>query len=443
MFAKARGKDQMKAIGSLTAVVDGQWRIVDDPPVVSHVEIAGRDRGLEKTFSDYRATLAENRRELIERYRFVDFALKVVGVGSVGTRCFVVLLEGRDEGDPLILQAKEATASVLDPYLETSHHANHGERVVVGQRLMQATPDIFLGWTRGPGWPRLLLPPAVGHEGLGRHRDPAPAGPGVLRRPVRPVAGASPRPERRCVAIAAYLGTSDTFDGAIADFAEAYADQNERDYKAFTAAIADGRIAAQSPADRNSPGPPRRIGDRVMHRRTLLMSLPLMTTLEPVAWCSSRSWSSLPLRRKGNVDPSPRPCPARRSPPRNRRSRASSRPSRGWPGSPRGPRRHRPGELVRGPAGVGRRGLRGHVRIGWGDCPAGCIDEHTWIYAVGPDGRSIVLARTASPYRRAWPSAAAAGRTGIGRDGHGRTGLPGREGTRPTRPARRARSRAP
>ena len=118
IFTKARSKDQMKAMGSLTAVVDGQWRIVDDPPVVTHVEIDGGAPALEKTFSDYRATLAENRRELVERYRFVDFALKVVGVGSVGTRCFVVLLEGRDEGDPLILQAKEATASVLEPYVD-------------------------------------------------------------------------------------------------------------------------------------------------------------------------------------------------------------------------------------------------------------------------------------------------------------------------------------
>ena len=151
IFTKSRGKDRMKAVGSLTAVVDGQWRIVDDPPVVTHVELPGGAANLEKTFKDYRATLAENRRELVERYRFVDFALKVVGVGSVGTRCFMVLLEGRDQGDALFLQAKEATASVLDPYLPSSQHMNHGERIVVGQRLMQATPDIFLGWTRGPG----------------------------------------------------------------------------------------------------------------------------------------------------------------------------------------------------------------------------------------------------------------------------------------------------
>jgi uncharacterized protein (DUF2252 family) len=242
LFAKARGKDRMKASGQLTAVIDGQWRIVDDPPVVTHVEIPGGGAALGKTFSDYRATLAENRRELVERYRFVDAALKVVGVGSVGTRCFVVLLEGRDEGDPLLLQVKEATASVLSPYLPHSSHTNHGERVVVGQRLMQATPDIFLGWTRGPGgrdfyfrqlWDMkgsvditTLKPPGLGFYG------------GLC---ARSLARAHAR-SGDSIAIAAYLGTSNTFDGAIADFSEAYADQNELDYAAFTKAIADGKV---------------------------------------------------------------------------------------------------------------------------------------------------------------------------------------------------------
>jgi uncharacterized protein (DUF2252 family) len=246
LFTKARSKDQLKAMGSLTEVVDGQWRIKDDPPVVSHVEFPGGVAGLEKTFADYRATLAENRRELIERYRFVDVALKVVGVGSVGTRCFVVLLEGRDQGDPLLLQAKEATASVLDPYVTSSLHGNHGERVVVGQRLMQATPDIFLGWTRGPGgrdfyfrqlWDMKgsvdttgLKPPGMGFYG------------GLC---ARSLARAHAR-SGDAVAITAYLGTSDTFDGALADFAEAYADQNDRDYRAFTEAISAGTIISQA-----------------------------------------------------------------------------------------------------------------------------------------------------------------------------------------------------
>jgi uncharacterized protein (DUF2252 family) len=244
IFTKARGKDRMKAMGSLTAVVDGQWRIVDDPPVVTHVEIAGGAQGLDKTFRDYRATLAENRRELVERYRFVDVALKVVGVGSVGTRCFVVLLEGRDEGDPLLLQAKEATASVLDPYLESSHHGNHGERVVVGQRLMQATPDIFLGWTRGPGGRDFYFRQLWDMKGSVDVATLRPVGlsfyGGLC---ARSLARAHAR-SGDSIAIAAYLGTSDTFDGAVADFSEAYADQNQRDYEAFTAAIADGRVAA-------------------------------------------------------------------------------------------------------------------------------------------------------------------------------------------------------
>jgi uncharacterized protein (DUF2252 family) len=242
LFAKARGKDRMKASGSLTAVVDGQWRIVDDPPVVTHVETPGGAAALDKTFREYRSTLAENRRELVERYRFVDFALKVVGVGSVGTRCFVVLLEGRDEGDPLLLQAKEATASVLAPYLTYSSHANHGERVVVGQRLMQATPDIFLGWTRGPGGRDFYfrqLWDMKGSVDITTLRPPGLGFYGALC--ARSLARAHAR-SGDSIAIAAYLGTSDTFDGAIADFSEAYADQNERDYAAFTKAIADGKV---------------------------------------------------------------------------------------------------------------------------------------------------------------------------------------------------------
>jgi uncharacterized protein (DUF2252 family) len=244
IFAKARGKDQMKASGSLTETVDGKWRIRDDAPVVEHVELPGGQGSLSQTFSDYRATLAENRRELVERYRFVDFALKVVGVGSVGTRCFVVLLEGRDEGDPLFLQAKEATASVMDPYLESSKHTNHGERVVVGQRLMQATPDIFLGWTRGPGGRDFYfrqLWDMKGSVDTTTLQPPGMAFYGGLC--ARSLARAHAR-SGDSIAIASYLGTSDTFDGAVADFAEAYADQNDKDHAAFLAAIEAGTIQA-------------------------------------------------------------------------------------------------------------------------------------------------------------------------------------------------------
>jgi uncharacterized protein (DUF2252 family) len=247
LFSKARRRDGMRAFESLTAVVDGRRVIVDDPPVMTHIEVEGGPGVLEKVFTDYRATMPENRRDFLERYRFVDFALKVVGVGSVGTRCFVVVLQGRDENDPLILQAKEATASVMEPYLPADVHQNHAQRVVVGQQLMQGTSDIFLGWTRGPGgrdfyfrqlWDMkgsvdtsTLQPPGLGFYG-------ALCGRALARAHAR---------SGDAVAIAAYLGVSDTFDGAIADFSEAYADVNERDHAAYVAAIEAGKIEVPTP----------------------------------------------------------------------------------------------------------------------------------------------------------------------------------------------------
>ncbi|MGZ3641116.1 MAG: DUF2252 domain-containing protein, partial [Candidatus Limnocylindrales bacterium] len=243
IISKARSRDGMRAFDALTAVVGGRRVILDDPPVITHVEVPGGPGSLERTFSDYRATMPENRRDFLERYRFVDFALKVVGVGSVGTRCFVMVLQGRDENDPLILQAKEATASVMEPYLNASTHTSHAQRVVVGQQLMQASSDIFLGWTRGPGgrdyyfrqlWDMkgsvdiaLIQAPGLGFfAGL--------CGWALARAHAR---------SGDAVAISAYLGTSDIFDGAIADFAEAYADQNERDHAAYLAAIKTGRVS--------------------------------------------------------------------------------------------------------------------------------------------------------------------------------------------------------
>jgi uncharacterized protein (DUF2252 family) len=243
IFSKARQRDGMRAFESLTAVIDGRRVILEDPPVVTHVEIAGGPAALEKVFTDYRATMPENRRAFLERYRFVDWALKVVGVGSVGTRCFILILEGRDENDPLILQAKEATASVLEPYLDASGHANHAQRVVVGQQLMQATSDIFLGWTRGPGGRDFYLRQLWDMKGsvdISTIQAPGLGFYGGL------CGWALARAHARtgdAAAIAAYLGTSDTFDGAIADFAEAYADQNERDHAAYLAAIDEGRVS--------------------------------------------------------------------------------------------------------------------------------------------------------------------------------------------------------
>jgi hypothetical protein len=242
-FAKTRKRDRLKATNALTAVVDGVWRIVDDPPVVTHIDIEAE--ALRVVFAAYRDSMAENRRELVERYRLVDYALKVVGVGSVGTRCFILLLEGRDRDDPLILQVKEATASVLEPYAEKSRFTNHGERVVVGQRLMQATPDIFLGWTRGPARRDFFfrqLWDMKGSVDIANLRRPFGMGfYGSLC--ARTLARAHAR-SGDAVAISAYLGSSGKFDGAIADFAEAYADLNARDHAAFVAAIAEGRVKA-------------------------------------------------------------------------------------------------------------------------------------------------------------------------------------------------------
>jgi len=243
IFSKARKRDGMRAFESLTGVVDGRRVILEDPPVLTHVDIEGGATTLEHIFTDYRASMPESRRDFLERYRFVDFALKVVGVGSVGTRCFVVLLQGRDEHDPLILQAKEATASVLEPHLEASLHANHGQRVVIGQQQMQASSDIYLGWTRGPGgrdfyfrqlWDMkgsvdttTLQPPGLAFYG-------SVCGWALARAHAR---------TGDAVAIASYLGMGDTLDGAMADFAETYADVNARDHAAYLAAIKAGRVS--------------------------------------------------------------------------------------------------------------------------------------------------------------------------------------------------------
>jgi hypothetical protein len=207
------------------------------------VDIPGGPEALRKVFEDYRATMAESRREFLERYRFADFALKVVGVGSVGTRCFVMVLEGRDEDDPLILQAKEATASVLEEHVEASPYANHGERVVIGQRLMQATPDIFLGWTRSQRDRDFYIRQLWDMKGSVDTSTLEPVGLGFYG---GICAWALARAHARSgdsVAISAYLGSNDTFDGAVADFAEAYADRNEQDHLAYQAAIKAGRIS--------------------------------------------------------------------------------------------------------------------------------------------------------------------------------------------------------
>ena len=250
IFSKARQRDGMHAFEKLTAVVDGRRVILDDPPVITHVDLEGMGgtTALERVFLDYRATMPESRRAFLERYRFVDFALKVVGVGSVGTRCFVLVLQGRDENDPLILQAKEASASVLAPYVDQSAHANHAERVVVGQQRIQATSDILLGWTRGPGRRDFYLRQLWDMKGSVDVGTMQPAGLGLYGAVCGWSLARAHAVTGDAVAIAAYLGTSDRFDGAIADFSETYASVNERDHAAYVAAIEAGSVSVPAVA---------------------------------------------------------------------------------------------------------------------------------------------------------------------------------------------------
>jgi uncharacterized protein (DUF2252 family) len=246
--SKAHGRDSLQALSKLTSVVDGRRVIVDDPPLVVRVVEEGLRGQINDILQTYRSTLQDDRRHLLDQYRFVDVARKVVGVGSVGTRDYIVLLEGRDEDDPLFLQVKQAEASVLESYLPKSSYKNHGHRVVAGQRLMQAASDIFLGWLRGPGgrefyWRQLRdMKGSVEVERLSPDELTLYAG----------ICGwALARAHARSgdrVQIAAYLGKGERFDGAIADFAEAYADQTERDHAALCAAVKSGKVASEAGA---------------------------------------------------------------------------------------------------------------------------------------------------------------------------------------------------
>jgi uncharacterized protein (DUF2252 family) len=254
--AKARTKDSMKALSRLTREVDGEPRIVSDPPLVVPLsELAGgRDASelehvLRELVRTYRRTLQPDRRELLENYRYVDLARKVVGVGSVGTRCWIMLLLGRDNADPLFLQVKEAGPSVLEPLLGRSPFANHGQRVVEGQRLMQASSDIFLGWVRNKqtldggerdfyvrqlwDWKTSVDLETIVPRGLELYAQAC--GWTLARAHAR---------SGDCIALGAYLGKSDVFDRAVADFAAAYADLNEKDHAALAAAAASGAIEA-------------------------------------------------------------------------------------------------------------------------------------------------------------------------------------------------------
>ncbi len=258
-IAKSRTKDSMQAFEKLTTVVGGEPRIISDPPLIvpiSELAPTELDRNaiqeeIHGIIRSYRRTLETDRRHLLEQFRFVDLARKVVGVGSVGTRAWIALFLGIDGNDPLFLQLKEAQPSVLERFVGKSQYANCGQRVVAGQRLMQATSDIFLGWQHiGAGLdgePRDFYGRQL-KDWKGSFAIEAALPPGAAaygRACGWTLARAHARSGDR-VAVAAYLGGSDAFDQAIADFAESYADQNERDYQALQAAVHDGRIKAET-----------------------------------------------------------------------------------------------------------------------------------------------------------------------------------------------------
>jgi uncharacterized protein (DUF2252 family) len=250
--AKAHARDSLQALSKLGETVDGRYRIVSQPPTVVPVrdlapKLSPDQLGqlIRDQFRAYRASLRPDMRQLLERFEIVDVARKVVGVGSVGTQCFIVLLAGRDMSDPLFLQVKEATASVLEGHLPKSRYRQHGQRVVQGQWLMQAASDIYLGWTKGVDqsrhfyWRQLrdmkgsAVVEAMTPLGLTMYANGC--GWTLARAHAR-----SGDP----VAIAAYLGQGDAFDRAVLDFATRYADQNERDYAEFAAAVRSGALPA-------------------------------------------------------------------------------------------------------------------------------------------------------------------------------------------------------
>ncbi len=255
-LAKARTNDSVQELAKLTRIVDGKPRIVSSPPLVVPIDeiAAGSDRAeLERLYRDllrdYRQSLSHDRRALLAQFELVDLARKVVGVGSVGTDTWILLLLGRDEQDPLFLQAKEARPSVLEPFFGRSSYANSGQRVVEGQRLMQVASDIFLGWQRvassGDRPQRdyyvRQLHDWKGSADVTRMRASDLVEYGELCGWT--LARAHARSGDR-IAIASYLGTGDAFDRAVASFAEAYADQNERDYQALVEAVRSGRVEA-------------------------------------------------------------------------------------------------------------------------------------------------------------------------------------------------------
>jgi uncharacterized protein (DUF2252 family) len=241
---KIRQRDSLQAFSKLTEVVDGRRIIANDPPLVMRITAEDQEETLHQLYNEYLSTIRGPQSYLLNGYQIVDFALKVVGVGSVGTRCYILLLAGHDADDPLFLQVKEAGESVLEAKLPKSGFAQHGQRVVVGQELMQAASDIALGWVRGPAGYDFYVRQLRDMKGSAEIEN---MGPRQLSLWAEACGWALARAHARsgdAVALAAYLGSSDAFDRAVVTFAEAYANQNERDYAAFLAAIKSGRIVA-------------------------------------------------------------------------------------------------------------------------------------------------------------------------------------------------------
>ncbi|POH66139.1 MULTISPECIES: DUF2252 domain-containing protein [Cryobacterium] len=253
--AKARSRDSMQALSKLAELVDGQYRIISQPPIVIPVRDLAESLGLSsddvqaavlEQLRSYRESLQDDRRRLLERFEVVDVAHKVVGVGSVGNRAFIALLQGRDEQDPLFLQVKEATASVLEDHLPKSVYEQPGERVVQGQRMMQAASDIFLGWTKGVQADRYLYWRQLRDmKGSAIVEAMVPMGMTFYAHACGWTLARAHARSGDPVAIAAYLGKSDTFDRAVTDFSNRYADQNEKDYEAFLEAVHTGWLEAR------------------------------------------------------------------------------------------------------------------------------------------------------------------------------------------------------
>jgi uncharacterized protein (DUF2252 family) len=254
-LSKARGRDSLQALSKLAAVVGGEYRIVSRPPAIIRLEELAASQGrspaeaeelVRRHLAAYLDSLSDDRRALLERFKVVDVARKVVGVGSVGTRSFIVLLQGRDSNDALFLQAKEATGSVLEGHLPASRYAGPGERVVQGQRLMQSVSDIFLGWSDGSTGRDYYFRQLRDMKGSALVESMAPGAMGFYADLCGWTLARAHARSGDAVAIDAYLAESDDFEGAVTEFARSYAKQNQRDYEAFLAAIGAGRLEART-----------------------------------------------------------------------------------------------------------------------------------------------------------------------------------------------------